>query len=195
MRPLTQAVVASLAVGIQLACADPSSSTRPPSPDALAAGAPSADRGGVVVRTVSMMDACDPTTFDAVLGAGACVRDGGITFADFNAQLAAHGSVGAWHFAPPTLDAREGQLLQAVNRGGETHTFTEVAHFGGGFVAVLNAASGNPVPAPECLHLTAHDFIPPGGTSERDVLDDEGTELYQCCIHPWMRTTVHVHGS
>jgi hypothetical protein len=33
---------------------------------------------------------------------------------------------------------------------GETHTFTEVAQFGGGLVGLLNDLSGNPVPAPEC---------------------------------------------
>ncbi len=35
--------------------------------------------------------------------------------------------------------------------GGELHTFTKVATFGGGFIPPLNQLSGNPVPAPECL--------------------------------------------
>jgi hypothetical protein len=33
--------------------------------------------------TVFVMDRCEPDSFDAVLGAGGCVRDGGVTFEDF----------------------------------------------------------------------------------------------------------------
>jgi hypothetical protein len=69
------------------------------------------------------------------------------------------------------------------------HTFTEVEAFGGGFVPELNALSGNPVPAPECLALDPDDFVPPGGTYS-DEVEEPGTERYQCCIHPWMRATV-----
>jgi hypothetical protein len=71
------------------------------------------------------------------------------------------------------------------------HTFTEVEHFGGGIVPQLNALSGNPAPAAECLQLKPDDFVPAGGT-HRDDVTEMGTELYQCCIHPWMRTVVHV---
>jgi len=45
------------------------------------------------------------------------------------------------------------------------------------------------VPAPECLALTPDDFVPPGGT-HREVVDEAGTELYECCLHPWMRAVV-----
>jgi hypothetical protein len=83
-------------------------------------------------------------------------------------------------------------ILAAVNLGGETHTFTEVDDFGGGIVPQLNDLAGVPVPAPECLALVSDDFIPPGG-SDSEVEDEEGTELYQCCIHPWMRAKVHIH--
>ena len=37
--------------------------------------------------------------------------------------------------------------------------------------------------------MLASDRIPPGGTYS-DEVEETGTELYQCCIHPWMRTTV-----
>jgi hypothetical protein len=47
--------------------------------------------------------------------------------------------------------------------------------------------AGNPNPAPECL-LGADD-VAPGATYEVAV-DEAGVEHYQCCIHPWMRTTV-----
>jgi hypothetical protein len=79
--------------------------------------------------------------------------------------------------------------LLAVNRGGEEHTFTEVEAFGGGIVPDLNVLAGVPDPAPECLAVTPTDMVPPGGSTTDDV-EEEGTELYQCCIHPWMRTVV-----
>jgi len=49
------------------------------------------------------------------------------------------------------------------------------------------------VPAPECLALQPDDFIAPGGTDRDDTITAPGTTLYECCIHPWMRTVVHAH--
>ena len=146
---------------------------------------------GRSTRIVNMMDACDPTSFNAVLGAGACTRTGGVAFAKFLEQVGRHGGLGAWHFAPPRMSARVGQTLLAVNRGGEVHTFTHVAAFGGGIVPLLNTLSGNTTVAPECTQLDEDDFVPPGGTYEEDI-DEAGTQRFQCCIHPWMRTTAHV---
>jgi hypothetical protein len=140
-------------------------------------------------RQVQMMDACDPQSFNAAIGPGTCIRQGGLEFAKFIALLGKHQKVGAWNFAPPTLSARVGQELLAVNNGGEVHTFTEVEEFGGGIIPDLNALSGEPVPAPECLSLEPGDFVAPGGT-DTDEVEEEGTELYQCCLHPWMRTVV-----
>jgi plastocyanin len=139
-------------------------------------------------RTVNIQDDCDPTTFNAVLGAGACVGNGDTTFASFLAELTKKQRVGAWRFSPDKLDLTPGTTLQAVNRGGETHTFTEVANFGGGVVPLLNTLSGNPVMAPECGSAT---FIPAGGVfTEQDVPKPGETDLYQCCIHPWMRAAI-----
>ena len=115
---------------------------------------------------------------------------GGVTFEQFLELLRKNQSVGSWHFAPGTVNARVGQTLVAFNRGGEDHTFTEVEEFGGGIVPVLNDLSGNPVPAPECLGLAPADFIAPGGRYT-DEVEDPGTEHYQCCIHPWMRVDVN----
>jgi plastocyanin len=140
-------------------------------------------------RLVQMMDACDPQSFNDAIGPGTCIRRGGLSFAKFIALLGEHQKVGAWHFAPPTLKARVGQELIAINQGGEVHTFTEVEEFGGGIVPDLNTLSGNPVPAPECLALDPDDLVPPGGTYT-DEVEEEGTERYECCIHPWMRTIV-----
>jgi plastocyanin len=143
-----------------------------------------------VRRNISLMDACDPATFNAAVGPGACVRSGGMTFQRFLAELQAHGSVGAWHFAPTLVNARVGDLLLATNRGGEVHTFTEVEDFGGGIVPSLNQLSGNPTVAPECTALEADDFVAPG-TTYSDEVEEAGTEKYQCCIHPWMRLVVN----
>jgi plastocyanin len=140
-------------------------------------------------RPVQMMDACDPQSFNAAIGPGTCTRQGGVTFAKFLTLLGRHQKVGAWIFAPSTLNVRVGQELLAVNRGGEVHTFTEVEEFGGGFIPDLNVLAGTPVPAPECLSLVPGDFVPPGGTYT-DEVGGAGTELYQCCFHPWMRAVV-----
>jgi len=141
------------------------------------------------IKQVQMMDACDPETFNAAIAPGTCVRNGGVRFARFLRQLGRHQSVGAWHFAPATVNARVGQTLSAVNHGGEVHTFTEVEEFGGGIIPDLNVLAGTPVPAPECLALTGSDFVPPGGTFT-DEVEESGVELYECCIHPWMRAVV-----
>ena len=88
------------------------------------------------------------------------------------------------------------------NLGGETHTFTRVREFGGGFVAPLNAASGNPVPAPECARMINGQLAPQppspdniflaGNSSATGPLVAEGQSAkFQCCIHPWMRMTIN----
>lgn len=189
MHRLAQNTVLALSSLLLAACADASRPTAPVGEDASVARR--ANSTGGTERLVSMMDACDPTSFNAALNdPTACARNGGVTFDHFIAQLQKHQRVGAWHFAPPVLNVSVGDVLLAVNRGGEVHTFTEVEHFGGGIVPNLNALAGVPVPAPECLNLEADDFVPPGGTYQ-DTAEEPGTELYQCCIHPWMRTVVH----
>lgn len=143
-----------------------------------------------VNATVSVQDQCDPASFNAVLGPGACTKQGIVTFSQFNAELNSTHQVAAWRFVPPSLSIRVGQSISATNDGGEMHTFTEVAQFGGGIVPALNQASGNTSEAPECAAVTAADMIMPGKTFTTDPETSVGTELYQCCIHPWMRIVV-----
>jgi hypothetical protein len=143
-------------------------------------------------KRIEILDACDPASFNAVLGEGSCTRAGGLTFSRFIELLTRNGSVESWRFSPAVVEGREGQRLLATNRGGEVHTFTEVEEFGGGVVPLLNELSHNPVVAPECQALAADDFLSPGATDSDDEVEN-GTELYQCCIHPWMRTVVHGH--
>jgi hypothetical protein len=154
-------------------------------------------------------DDCDPATFNAALGAGACVGDGDTTLARFQAELAEERSVGSWRFNPDkefTIDF--GRTLTIESRAGETHTFTRVANFGGGFVAGLNAASGNPVPAPECAVVNVDGTLRPQPAGPANLFVRAGTTVagptaggpllpvgrsrFQCCIHPWMRTTARV---
>jgi plastocyanin len=145
-----------------------------------------------VIRTVQMMDRCDPGTFNAVIGAGTCTRqDGGITFDQFISQLTRMHDAPTWRFAPANVVLSEGDVLTAVNVGGEAHTFTEVEEFGGGIVPILNQLTGNTTVAPECTALTGADFVPPGGSTSETV-GEPGIERYMCCIHPWMRAVVQV---
>jgi len=182
----TRAAITAVTVAlIQAACAD----SRTPTDARATPNSIDADRtvGGDVGKVVSISDACDPTTF--AQNGVSCTRPGGVTFDQFVAQITRNQKAGGWHFAPSELNVKVGETFIAVNNGGETHTFTEVKHFGGGIVPFLNDLSGNPVEADECKNLAPRDFLAPGQTRV-DVADEEGTELYQCCIHPWMRAVV-----
>src|SRR5262252_6458657 len=91
---------------------------------------------------VAMVDNCDPTTFNAAIRPGTCAatpHEHDTTFAEFIGLLfspLAANVIGhpAWNFAPGYISTRPGQTVRVSNAGGEDHTFTEVAEFGGGFV-------------------------------------------------------------
>lgn len=152
-------------------------------------------------KKIRMYDDCEPTTFNAVLGDGACIGNGHTTFDEFIAELAATQDAHAWKNQPSAMRVNVGRSTLIENLGGEVHTFTPVANFGGGFIADLNGISGNPVPAPECLNFASIVFIPAGGTEEGPTAGSSdlpvGSHKFQCCIHPWMRTVIDVadHGS
>ena len=143
-----------------------------------------------------MYDDCDPTTFNAAFGDGTCVGNGRTTVAEFIAELVDTQDVRTWRNQPSDAHVNSGHGTLIENRGGEVHTFTAVANFGGGFIPDLNGLSGNPVPAPECLDFGSMVFIPAGGTQEGPVAGSAelpaGTNQFQCCIHPWMRTVIEV---
>jgi len=109
-------------------------------------------------------------------------------FDHFVAQLTRLGFIEPWNFAPSTANVRSVKTFEAVNHGGETHTFTEVAEFGGGFIQFSTTSPTflmwpqNAVPDA----LEADDFVAPGGTY-RETVDHAGHLKFQCCIHPWMR--------
>src|SRR5262250_1094761 len=71
--------------------------------------------------TISVRDFCDPATFNAIFGAGICVRDdnpavnGSETVPGFFAELADEKSAGAWRFNPTRSNTREGVNITLVN--------------------------------------------------------------------------------
>ena len=143
-------------------------------------------------RHLNMLDNCDGPSFNAVIGAGTCSRPGGVTFDEFVSQLLAMGQAPSWRFAPGTMKLPAGGSIAAVNRGGEGHSFTEVANYGGGCVQPLNDLLGLS-PVPECSNpaLFPGTIAGPGGTVTTAALSS-GVHRFECLIHPWMRTTVTV---
>ena len=94
-------------------------------------------------QRVRMFDDCEVTSFNEAIGDGTCVGDGRTTFDDFVAQEQKNGNVPnraakGWEFKPADFHIDGGDRIRAVNKGGEFHTFTEVAEFGGGCVDVVN---------------------------------------------------------
>jgi plastocyanin len=153
------------------------------------------DRGR---REVILRDDCDPAD-PGWLPTGGCNRsEGDVSFAEFNAlrtSTLVPSPVGhpAWWFDPSYLEVQAGKQIRVTNDGGRTHTFTEVAAFGGGRVPPLNAGSvpaGTLTQAPACVAPGVVD-IPGGGKSVVDGLAP-GNHFFQCCIHPWMRTLIKV---
>ena len=151
---------------------------------------------------VAMADNCDPTTFNAAVGPGTCAatpHEHDTTFAEFIGLLfspLATNVIGhpAWNFAPGYISTRAGQTVRVTNGGGEDHTFTEVAAFGGGFVPALNGVGGPAgtvplVQAGACL--ASPEVVAPGNTVQIKGLSP-GVHKFQCCIHPWMRAAVRV---
>jgi hypothetical protein len=147
-------------------------------------------------KKVRLLDDCEPTTFNQALGEGTCIGNGHTTIDEFFAELEATQDAHKWRNQPSQMHLNVGRPLLIENDGGEVHTFTPVAAFGGGFVTPLNGISGNPVPAPECLAMGSLVFIPAGGVEEGPTAGSSdlpvGISRFQCCIHPWMRTVVEV---
>ncbi len=96
-------------------------------------------------------------------------------------------------FEPDTLKIKEGTIVSVVDQGGEPHTFTEVANFGGGFIPGLNNGQAT---IPECAGgfaniAVARTRLLQGSTSQITGLS-KGVHHFECCIHPWMRMDVVV---
>jgi plastocyanin len=146
---------------------------------------------------VVVLDECDPATFNAALGPDFCknVTLGASTkLADLFAKAAAGTPDPGWDFEPDALKVKEGTSLNVFDQGGEPHTFTEVAQFGGGFIPPLNAPGETVVP--ECAGGFANVAVARTrilqGSQLQVVGLSKGIHHFQCCIHPWMRTEVEV---
>jgi hypothetical protein len=173
-------------------------------------------------KIITMRDACDPASFNAALGPGHCTpgQHGNTLFTDFLGELQTDQNAGAWRFNPMLnatagtfklvrLDLTSGDQTVLENKGGETHTFTRVDQFGGGFKARLNGLTGNPVPAAECAQVLpdgslapqpespTNQFVEAGKTEAGPTAGSSalplGESQWECCIHPWMRMVVVVH--
>jgi len=157
----------------------------------------SAQENPTVPAQVVALDECDPTTFNAALGAAFChnVTLGAFTkLSDLFAKAAAGTPDRGWDFEPDTINIKKGQPLIVVDQGGEPHTFTEVKEFGGGFIPGLNAPGEEVVS--ECSEgfanvAVARTRILQGSQLQVSNLS-KGQHLFQCCIHPWMRVKVEV---
>jgi len=146
---------------------------------------------------VVALDECDPATFNAALGPDFCrnVTLGAFTvLTDLFAKAAAGTPDRGWDFEPDTLKVKEGTDVSVVDQGGEPHTFTEVAHFGGGFIPGLNAPGEDTVP--ECNGGFKNVAVAKTRILQASHLEvmglAKGEHHFQCCIHPWMRMTVEV---
>jgi plastocyanin len=151
---------------------------------------------------VALVDNCDPATFNAAIGPGTCAttpHKHDTTFAEFVALLfspLAANVIGhpAWNIAPGYISVSAGHTVRVTNAGGEGHTFTEVAAYGGGFVPLLNGVGGPAgtlpiLQAPACGSSPV--VVGPGKTVQITGLSP-GVHKFQCCIHPWMRAVVDV---
>ena len=149
------------------------------------------------IAQVIALDECDPTTFNMTLGADFCknVSLGAFTTLDklFSGAQTGHPDP-KWDFEPDSLEITEGTVLNVANEGGEPHTFTEVDHFGGGFIAKLNGPVAAPVP--ECAGGFANVDVARTRILQGSNINvtnlSKGEHHFQCCIHPWMHTTVVV---
>jgi hypothetical protein len=164
---------------------------------ALAATAGAKD-GGTVIQA---RDACDPATFPP----GFCVRTdnsgGTVTIDELLASLDKKQSHPAWRFTEDKVKVRRGTPVVAeFGRGGEIHTFTDVTDtgFGPGCIDIINLHEfGSPATAARCGadpiaglgQIIGTSGLFPGVPLNVDT-STPGTRLFQCMLHPWMRTTV-----
>jgi hypothetical protein len=142
-------------------------------------------------KLILALDACDAVTFNAALGAGTCSRPG-MPLNVFLAQVQQLHQAPAWRFAPGSVSVVPNQPVVVKNMGAEAHTFTEVAHFGGGFVPELNQLAGNLTPVAECSPGNPELNLMAAGGSVTETESAPGPTLYMCCIHPWMHAVINV---
>lgn len=155
-------------------------------------------------KLVMVRDSCTPS-FNIFFGDPTICQqtDGKVDIFAFLDYLSKHFSHPLWRFDPQSFNLPVGKHVELQNLGGEFHTWTEVANFGGGIFPELNF--GQPT-VPECgspgtlapetinnVYLAYQDFES-GATAGTSSLP-AGTHKFMCCIHPWMQTVVKVNGA
>ena len=138
-------------------------------------------------------DACSPSFNVALNDPTICNRQGGTPFGVFIQELMQNKFAGAWHFSAPRVTLDAGSSLTVENRGGETHTLTQVTQFGGGGIvpAINQILFGTTTPP--TFFFGPFNFVPAGGeTTISSGTLTPGTHLFICLIHPWMQETVVV---
>jgi plastocyanin len=148
------------------------------------------------VAQVVALDECDPASFNKALGPDFCKNvalGASTTFTELFRKAADRTPDPGWDFEPDTVHMKKGTILDVVDQGGEPHTFTEVLHFGGGFIGDLNAGEAT---VSECADgfknvAVARTRILQGSHTQITGLS-KGEHLFMCCIHPWMRVKVVV---
>ena len=131
-----------LFVGVALtvmACEGPSRITAP-------LGTAAASRGATTEHVIAewkhglirlqVRDQCDPTTFNKAVGPGTCAVTPTVgrrvLFQDFVGQLQQNHNARGWFNTLGLVLAVPNSTIDALNTGGELHTFTRVAKYGGG---------------------------------------------------------------
>jgi plastocyanin len=144
-------------------------------------------------KRIAILDDCDPTDPGWAPSGGCTLRSGDVSFAEFGAGLSSPLSLSvvghpAWRMEPSYVESfNRGHSVRVTNEGGRTHTFTEVAQFGGGKIPNPGLNKGLTT-APECPGSVD---LAPGASMDLSNLTP-GDHRYQCCIHPWMRALVKV---
>jgi plastocyanin len=149
-------------------------------------------------KLIKAADDCETASFDAAVGPGTCIGEGRTTFGAFVGQLLERGAAKRWYFSADRVHVHPGERVVVRNDGGEFHTFTEVARYGGACIPAINALLGT-TPPPECQPEVAPGvplaFVTSGVAQDGTLAVTglaRGTHRFQCLIHPWMRTTVDV---
>ncbi len=151
---------------------------------------------------VRIEDRCDPVSFNAFLGDGACTpvkTRGTVTIDELFAELnPVDFGPDSWRFSRTDFSIEQGGTIRVKNIGGEAHTFTKVSAPGAGCVPELNEPLGLTNVVANCGGPEGPgDFVDIQLAGEsRDVTDlPLGEHTFMCIIHPWMLSTVEVTSS
>jgi hypothetical protein len=143
-------------------------------------------------RVVELRDACDKVSWEGEFPGLCSKATGSVSLPEFRAALADGGS-GAWWIRQREITLDAGDSIAATNAGGIIHTFTEVQAFGKGCIDEWNTAIKETVNNCDFFGKFLPTLVPSGSTNAPQVLP-VGVHLFQCLVHPWMRTVVTVRG-